>query len=168
MVLTLCLVVSVQSLADNDADSHWQKAEDMFDIAGGDEVIHAMLQQLELSLEQEVEIMRRTLTEEYFMGPEIDDPLAVYEESSKEILNQVFNIERYKELVVPLYMANFSEAELEQIIAFYKSPIGRTMTEKLPSIMLQSQALGAELGEEFARSMLPVQQELEKSIGLLQ
>jgi TonB family protein len=43
---------------------------------------------------------------------------------------------------IKLYADNFSDEELDGILAFYKSPAGQSMIEKLPAITTQSMKLG--------------------------
>jgi len=60
------------------------------------------------------------------------------------------------ELSVPIYMRHFDEEELAELVAFYKSPIGRKMIERMPQVMQEGTQIGAEwrdrkLGEAVAQ-----------------
>ena len=68
------------------------------------------------------------------------------------------------EMIVPIYSQRFELAELEQLLAFYKTPIGRRLLTVQPAIIQDSaragQAwgarLGMEIGEQLAREGLVV------------
>ncbi len=47
-----------------------------------------------------------------------------------------------KDDMAAMYAREFSEAELTQITAFYQSPVGQKMVDKMPSMMSQGMALG--------------------------
>ena len=43
--------------------------------------------------------------------------------------------------MVKLYTSNFSEQEMQELIAFYESPLGQKVLEKMPSLTSQSAQL---------------------------
>ena len=47
------------------------------------------------------------------------------------------------EKMVPLYAKHFTEAELDELLAFYRSPIGRKTSETMPGLMQESMELVA-------------------------
>lgn len=67
--------------------------------------------------------------------------------------DQVFaeHLPAFAESMVPLYEQHFSLREIEQMIAFHSSPLGRKLLEVMPVIMQQS----AVLIEDWARSLMP-------------
>ncbi len=62
--------------------------------------------------------------------------------------------------IVPVYAAHFSQAELEQLVRFYESPLGKRLSEVQPLILQESMqagqtwgaAIGREVGESLSRS----------------
>lgn len=58
---------------------------------------------------------------------------------------------------VRLYAEAYSEAELRELIAFYKSPVGRKTVDMMPRLMQQ----GAEIGQRQVEPHLP---ELQRRI----
>jgi hypothetical protein len=60
-------------------------------------------------------------------------------------------------LFVEIYDRHFSSAELQQMLAFYLSPVGRKLLGEQPAIVRESiiagQAWGAQLGEEVGRQL---------------
>jgi hypothetical protein len=53
--------------------------------------------------------------------------------------------------IVPLYAKHFTEAELDELLAFYRSPIGRKTNETMPGLMQESMELVA----KEAQSSIP-------------
>lgn len=96
-----------------------------------------------------------------------DVPDAYWETFMKE-----FNPDSITSLFIPVYAKHFSLAEIQQIVAFYKSPIGIKMVHELPAIMVESQKVGAALGQrvierttEKMKKDSAVISELNKSFG---
>ncbi len=56
---------------------------------------------------------------------------------------------RFIEMLVPVYDAHFSKPQLEQLVAFYQSPLGRHLTKVQPEIAVQSAQAGQKWGAEL-------------------
>ena len=56
--------------------------------------------------------------------------------------------------IAGLYAAHFTEAELDQIIAFYKTPIGHKTIAEIPAILQQSTVLGRAWSENVVGQAL--------------
>ncbi len=61
------------------------------------------------------------------------------------------------ELLVPIYSAHLTRAELEELVRFYSSPLGRRLTAVQPLITQESiqagQSWGAAIGQQVADSL---------------
>jgi len=53
-----------------------------------------------------------------------------------------------EEPVIAIYDANFSANEIEQLVAFYQSPVGRKIMVQLPQLMQQSVTMGQSWGQQ--------------------
>ena len=166
--LLIVLAVAISPNALSDETSHREKAAEFIRLGGTSEVAANTLAQLEEQLELQVDAMYETFIEEYFMSPDIAERLGDYEAEAREILREVFSVERFTSLIIPMYVANFSETELEQLIEFYKSPIGVAMNKRLPTIMQQSQAMGEQMAQEYIERMAPLNEQLNEDLGLVQ
>ena len=64
---------------------------------------------------------------------------------------------RLTELLVPINAAHFTRPELEQLVRFYRTPLGQRLIKALPLIMQESvqagQTWGAALGRAVAESL---------------
>jgi hypothetical protein len=54
------------------------------------------------------------------------------------------------DLIVPIYDKHFSEEDIDQIIAFYNSPIGKKLISEMPMIMQESMSAGQAWGKQLA------------------
>jgi hypothetical protein len=68
------------------------------------------------------------------------------EEADK--LKGAFNIDEVIQELVPLYDKHFTAEDLDGFIAFYSSPVGRKLVEKIPVIMKESIDVSARYFEE--------------------
>jgi hypothetical protein len=70
----------------------------------------------------------------------------------KDAINKWFTEEIKWEDIKPkmadIYVQQFSESELKELIAFYQTPTGQKAIEKLPTVMQQ----GAIVGREYAQT----------------
>ncbi len=55
--------------------------------------------------------------------------------------------------LAPVYATRFSKAELEQLLAFYESPVGRHVTAEQPAIAQESQQLGVRWGTRMGAAI---------------
>lgn len=57
----------------------------------------------------------------------------------------------FAKIAVPLYRQHLTKDEVAAMLAFYTTPEGRSIIDKLPAITQQAQKLGALLGEKLAK-----------------
>lgn len=62
--------------------------------------------------------------------------------------------------VVPVYQKHFSAADIEGLIRFYRSPLGKKMVAQMPAVMSESMQAGQAWGRDRAQAMLA---DLQKS-----
>jgi hypothetical protein len=62
--------------------------------------------------------------------------------------------EQLVDLIVPVYLKNLQEADIDAAIAFYSSPSGKRMVAALPAINQQSMAAGQQWGAQLAEQAM--------------
>ncbi len=87
-------------------------------------------------------------------NPEIPD---VFWEEFAARLRQ--DIDRFIEILVPLYDRHLTLDEIRQLIAFYESPLGRRLVEIQPTLAAESMLAGQEWG---GRLSMEVAEDLRK------
>lgn len=65
-------------------------------------------------------------------------------------------------LIVPIYDKHFTEEDINALVAFYDTPVGKKMVEKLPLIMQESITVGQKWGKEIAEKVIQKMNEKEK------
>ena len=53
------------------------------------------------------------------------------------------------ELIYPIYAAKFTTQELREILAFYKTPVGKKVTKELPQITQEAMIKGQVWGQSL-------------------
>lgn len=64
------------------------------------------------------------------------------------------------EKLVPIYQRHFTEQDVQGLLRFYRSPLGRKLLVEQPSIMAEVMQMGQQWGEQRAQAMMA---ELQKS-----
>lgn len=71
-----------------------------------------------------------------------------WEEFKKEIDNN-----RLIDLMIPIYEKHYTEEEIQELINFYNTPIGKKTIENLPKITQESMEVGQQWGLELAQKV---------------
>jgi hypothetical protein len=79
-------------------------------------------------------------------------PAEVWKEMENEFLGT--SMDDLVGLLAPVYEKNLTEADLNEIIKFYNTPVGKKMAEKTPAIMEQSMAAGQTWGQGVAQKVM--------------
>jgi hypothetical protein len=72
------------------------------------------------------------------------------------------------DLIVPIYDKHLSKEDIDGLVQFYQTPLGKKMTSVLPQVLVESQTAAMNMGQELGRkAMLEVlaeHPELEKAM----
>jgi len=132
--LLLALAGSVPAQAPAPVSSHEKAARELFQLIGGTRVAE--------------------VGAEAMMGSVLENSeLAPYEDVFRAWIHKVFASNDFESELVRLYMNAFSEAELRELAAFYKTPVGRKAIATLPELMKQGAELGVRRGQERAADL---------------
>ncbi|HEU0054942.1 MAG TPA: DUF2059 domain-containing protein [Longimicrobium sp.] len=112
------------------------------------EMLDAM--QIQQNIDSSIETMLRLQTE-------ANPQLAQFGGVMRDFLRKYMTWESLKDEYALIYARAFSEPELRELTAFYRSPIGRKMATSLPQLMNE----GAELGQRRVMEHMP---ELQQAI----
>ena len=70
-----------------------------------------------------------------------------------EVLKEV-DPDKFMELIIPVYDKLFTKDEIEGMIAFYETPLGKKLVATLPQIITESSAAGDKYGQEVATKVI--------------
>jgi hypothetical protein len=98
-------------------------------------------------------------------NPEI--PNRAFEILAEETNNlMVKGIDDLINSIIPLYHKYFTKAEIEELLAFYETPIGRKSITIMPQLMGESMALGQKWGENIVPELVANLQSRFKEAGI--
>ena len=83
----------------------------------------------------------------------LDQMIAAQKQASPQVPEKFWtdfrsevNTEELIDLVAPVYARHFTVDEMQQLIQFYKTPVGKKLVQKLPVISSESMAAGQKWG----------------------
>jgi len=123
LVLIVCLL-GVPGISAASQASHRAAAEKLL------QVTH-MQQTLDMA-------MQRMLAVQVQSQPQLQP----YKQVMLDFLRKYMGFKSIKDDLVALYVRNFSEKELDDIVAFYETPSGQKAVSKLPVLMSEGAQLG--------------------------
>jgi len=140
VIAIIFLTILSSSMSFSQVDKEYTKAlKTMFKVAGSEDTYKTVITQ-----------MFNMFKEQY---SDVDEK--VWDDFEKEFLKTSMN--DLVEMLAPVYVKYLSQDELEELIAFYNSSIGRKLAESTPLIIQESMQIGQEwgkkIGEDFAEKM---------------
>lgn len=134
-----CLLLSLAAAGSLSGQDHQQEipaekaaaARRLIELTGASDVILATF--------------RANLPAQKAAMPQIPDEF--WEEFEKRM---AADLDRFVEMIIPIYDRHFTTEQLNELIAFYETPIGRHTVEVLPRIAEESAAAGQEWGVVLA------------------
>lgn len=87
----------------------------------------------------------------------LEDYKKAYPEVPDKFWQEFVNELKPDELVtkiIPVYSKHFTEREIDELIAFYKTPVGAKLIGKLPVIQQESALIGERWGQELASKII--------------
>ena len=125
------------------ADGHRDAARELMNVSGTQQIMSQMQLQIEsmflnISSDSQYNEKQRAIVDSY-------------RKQVGELLKQEMIWSRIENDIIDIYMKSFSEQELQEMIAFYKTPLGQKMIDKMPEVMLRS----AEISRHQMRTVIP-------------
>lgn len=132
-VLTLVLATTAVGQS---SDPYLIKLKEMFDVSGVEATYQmAIIQMIDMYKQQ---------------SPEVNP--AIWDEMQAEFLGT--SIDDLVEMLVPVYKKHLTLKDLEDMIAFYKTPIGQKFVESTPHIMEGSMEVGQLWGMKVGQDLV--------------
>ena len=144
-----------------DAESKTAKAEEFFQLAKMDETLKRTMNLVADQLRSGFMQQLTGVT----LPPEQEKVVAQFQERVFQIVLQGFDWEKLKPAYVKLFAEEYTEAELDGIIAFYKSPSGQAMVAKSPQIMTEANAIAQERMAEIMPQLQRLMRDAQSQIG---
>ena len=91
----------------------------------------------------------------------LDTMISSFKKSMPQVADEFWNefkkevkAEDIVNLIIPIYDKYFTENEINELIAFYNTPVGKKMTMSLPSIAQESMAVGQIWGRSIGEKVI--------------
>ncbi|MBL4715432.1 MAG: DUF2059 domain-containing protein [Bacteroidia bacterium] len=137
-MLTLVLVFTTMSFGQVDKEYN-ETLKNMFDVSGTEESYKAIITQMVTMFKLQYTDVREE----------------VWDEFEKDFLKTSLN--DLVEMLVPIYIKYMTKEDLEALIVFYETPVGKKFAKNTPLIMQDSMKIGEEwgmkIGEKFVKKM---------------
>jgi len=146
-ILPVIALLLSAGAASADEASKKAKIEEILQITKADQMVKQMIDQ----------VRSMQLAQIAKMDPAEQPKAEEAQNRMSQLLTERLSWDRLKPRFSKLYEDTFTEEELDGTLAFYKSPAGRALLEKMPALMARSMAVAQEI-------MADVQPEIESAI----
>jgi hypothetical protein len=116
-----------------------------------DEASHRKAVESLFALMEMESLLSQSIDQMLAMQVQQNPALAPYQAQMKAFLGKYMSWASLKEDMAKIYMAEFSESELNELTKFYQTPVGKKAVRKMPALM----AKGAEMGQKRVQDHLP-------------
>lgn len=96
----------------------------------------------------------------------MDNMIATFKKSAPNVPNEIWDEfmkdvkpEALIDLIIPVYAKYYTDEDINQLIDFYRTPLGKKVVERMPSISQESYQLGAEWGKKLGAQAVKKLQE---------
>lgn len=132
-VILLCVLLTAFCTANAQQKTAEENIKELLRLTGSGEIGVQMITQMVTSYKEQMP----------------DVPAEFWDGFMKEV-----NPDDLVNLVVPVYAKYYTEKDVLELIAFYKSPLGQKLTRSLPFIMADSYKAGEEWGRKLGENVL--------------
>ena len=148
LIVALCLLVPLTVLAAEPSPSHVQAAEELF-----------RTMKMDTLMDQNIDTVVKAQVAQ-------NPKLAKVEDVFRQFLVKYMRWEVLKPQFVKIYTDTFTEAELREITAFYKTPTGQKTITAMPDLFQKGMAAGQKAVQEHTGELQEaVQKKLKEDEG---
>lgn len=139
-ILIFVVFSSISVFSQTSSETEYsQTLKKMFEVSGSEESYQTAIRQMFSMFKQQYQNVE---TEQW-------------NEIEKEFLKT--SLDELTTMLVPVYIKHMTQADLEEIISFYQTPVGKKFAQKTPLIMQESIAIGQQwgmkIGKDFEKKM---------------
>jgi hypothetical protein len=134
-LLTAFILLTCVAGAFSQVDAKYKATlKKMFEVSGSKESFEMVVVQMTTMMKQDKQI-----------------PDEIWAELEKEILST--SLDQLAEMLTPVYQKHLTEADLNEIIKFYQTPVGTKFASKNPVIMQESMQVGQQWGMQIGQQV---------------
>ncbi|MBO9153438.1 DUF2059 domain-containing protein [Chitinophaga sp. GCM10012297] len=94
-----------------------------------------------------IQMMNNMIVEFRKLAPHVDSTF--WQDFMKEV-----DVDEMENMVIPVYQQHFTAADVDGLIAFYRSELGRKMVSKLPLVTQECYKIGQQYGEKLGKRVV--------------
>lgn len=80
------------------------------------------------------------------------------------LLKENMTWEQFKEPMINVYLTHFNQTEIDGLIEFYQSDVGKSMTQKMPLVMRDSMMAGQQAMRDIMPQVQAIAEEMQSEI----
>jgi hypothetical protein len=136
------LIFSSQTCSDNKKDN----VEQLFQLMKTDSIVEQIYTQTNQVLENMGQQMGVKESEQEGFQKHLQEMMT--------LIKQEVNWEKMKEPMIAIYLEHYSEKEIKDMIAFYKTETGQSMIKKMPMVMQDSMQLSQKIMQDLSPKLI--------------
>ena len=155
-LLVLLSLIAATSMANADVAKQRALAEEMLEVSQASSVLDNMSKQVDAMFAQTVQQMNLTGDKQA--------EAEKYQQRLNTIMKEELSWDKLKGQFVDVYVDVFSEEELEELVEFYKSPLGQKLIVKMPQLMQESMGLAQKQMQSIIPKIKALSQEMQAEL----
>lgn len=145
------IIFSSYSLADESTKD--KKLNELVNLMDMDSMVESMYSQME--------VMTQNMFTQMGVQPSEQAIFDEYYNQIMLILKEDMSWSKMEPLVVDIYRRNFTEKEIDDMLAFYKTDTGKSLLKKMPVVMQESM----QMSQSLMQQSIPKIQVIAKQLG---
>jgi len=156
-VLIMLFLVFFSGFSFADEDAKKQKLDELLTLMNADALIdsiYSQMDQMVMGLEQH-------------LGVKPSEKALFDEHTNKttQIIKQEMSWEKMKAPMIAIYMKHYTESEIADMVAFYKTQTGQSMIKKMPLVMNDTMMMSQSLMKDIMPKMQALSVELKEKLA---
>tara|TARA_B110000967_G_scaffold205487_1_gene250128 strand:+ start:1589 stop:2092 length:504 start_codon:yes stop_codon:yes gene_type:complete len=156
ILIGMLFIFSVSAIAET--DSKREQVEDLLELMDTSSIINSMYSQME--------IMLQNMSKELGVKPSEKVIFDEYYSKMVNVMREEMSWAKMKEPMINIYMNNFNEKEISDVIAFYKSDTGQAFIAKTPKLTQESMQIGQNLTTTAIPRIREISKQLKQQLAL--
>ncbi len=158
-VFATCIVMLASTIASADEAGERKAVLKLLEITNARSMTDQLMKSMEAMMTSQFEAEASDLT------PEGREALDAVRKDSLKWLSDNLSWDQMRDMYVDIYTQVFTEDEINEIVQFYQSPLGRKMLKKMPELM----RLTLEKSQEKVQKKMPIfREKLQKTLSELE
>jgi len=158
-VVLVLFVVFFSAFTSANEDVKKQKLDELLTLMNADALIDSIYSQMDqmiMGLEQH-------------LGVKPSEKAIFNEHSNKttQIIKQEMSWEKMKGPMIDIYMKHYTESEIADMVAFYKTETGQSMIKKMPIVMNDTMMMSQSLMKDMMPKIQQLSIELKEKLALV-